>query len=307
MQAIQVRFKSLGECSIADITALWNTGFEQYVNDMTRTEFQMAVRMGRHHIHPEMSVAAFAGDTPAGFVMVGWRDIGGRKLAWNGGTGVAVPFRGRGLSKQLLAEAIRRVRARGAERLSLEARTDNTRAVAAYRSQGFVVADRLLDMSRTDGFVDMPFRRERDAGYYCVRGEPGRAGGLPFYDSSRSSWTTEWFNLDGGQSLIAFDSSGAPAGYALYQEEAGGASRKTVVRICHCEANPERQDGRDVIRYMLAELMKPCVAGITRRAHYVRASNADLVEALREAGFEQTQEEYLMHLVFESSAGRGAT
>lgn len=296
MQETAVTFKSLNECSIADITALWNTGFEQYVHDMSRTEFQISVRLGRHHIHPLLSVAAFVGNTPAGFVMIGWREVEGRKLAWNGGTGVAPAFRGQGLSKRLLAEAIRRVKAHGADRLTLEARTDNTRAVAAYRSQGFAIVDRLLDMRCAGGFASVPFRTESDGGYFSVRGLPALAGGLPFYDNARSSWTTEWFSLDGGQSLIAYDRTGAAAGYALFQEECEGHPRHTAIRLCHCEAEPGRKDGRAVVRYMLAELMKPCVAGIVRKAHYVRASNAELIEALREAGFEQTQEEYLMEL-----------
>jgi GNAT superfamily N-acetyltransferase len=277
---------------------LWNKGFEQYVNDMTRTEFQMAVRMGKLHIHPEMSVAAYAGDTPAGFVMIGWRDVGGRKLAWNGGTGVAVPFRGCGLSKLLLAEAIRRAKNHGAERLSLEARTDNDRAVVAYRSQGFVIADRLLDLRCSGGFSEMPFRREKEEGYFCVRGTPELAGGLPFYNGRLSSWTTEWFSLDGGRSLIAYDRTGTAAGYSLYQEEFGPGNRLSSIRLCHCEADPGRVDGGDVIRYMLAEIMKPCVDRLSRKAHYVRASNKELMEALREAGFELTQEEYLMELAF---------
>jgi ribosomal protein S18 acetylase RimI-like enzyme len=298
LRGTEIRLRSLSECSIADITALWNKGFEQYVNDMSRTEFQMAVRMGKLHIHPEMSVAAYAGDTPAGFVMIGWRDVGGRKLAWNGGTGVAVAFRGCGLSKLLLAEAIRRAKTSGAERLSLEARTDNDRAVAAYRSQGFVVADRLLDLRRTGGFSEMPFRREKEGGYSSVRGTPELAGGLSFYNSRLSSWTTELFSLDGGRSLIVYDSKGTAAGYSLYQEEFDSANRLSSIRLCHCEADPGRGDGRDVIRYMLAEIMKPCVERLSRKAHYVRASNRELMEALREAGFEQTQEEYLMELAF---------
>lgn len=298
MRETEVRLRSLSECSIAEITALWNKGFEQYVKDMSRTDFQMTVRLGKLHIHPEMSVAAFAGDTPAGFVMIGWRDVGGRKLAWNGGTGIAVPFRGRGLSKLLLSEAIRRAKKHGAERLSLEARTDNDRAVAAYRSQGFVVADRLLDLRRTGGFSEMPFRRDKEEGYFCVRGTPEPAGGLAFYNGRLSSWTTEWFSLDGGRSLIAYDRTGTAAGYSLYQEEFGPGNRLSSIRLCHCEADPGREDGGDVIRYMLAEIMKPCVERLSRAAHYVRASNKELMETLREAGFEQTQEEYLMELAF---------
>lgn len=298
MQDMQSQLINLGQCSIADITLLWNTGFEQYVNDMTRTVFQTSVRMGRHHIHPELSVAAYVNGTPAGFVMIGWKEVNGQKLAWNGGTGVNPAFRGRGLSKALLAEAIRNVREHGASSLSLETRTDNDRAIAAYRRSGFEIVDKLLVLRRSGAFHDIPFRREANAAFVAIRGMPELVGQLPFYCRQATSWTTQWFCQDAGQALIAYDRQGRAAGYALFQEEFANAAHQSAVRLYHCEADPARDDASEVIRYMLAEIMQPCAAGMTRIAHYVRASNRELIGALQQAGFEQTYEEYLMTLAF---------
>lgn len=47
----------------------------------------------------ENSLAIYVDGEPAGFVMNGVRDVDGKKLAWNGGTGIAPVFRG-----QVLAE-----------------------------------------------------------------------------------------------------------------------------------------------------------------------------------------------------------
>lgn len=289
-------FRSLNECSIRDMTALWNAGFEHYVSNMSRTPFQMAMRLGRYHIHPELSVAAYIDGEPAGFVMIGWREIGGKKLAWNGGTGVASAFRGRGLSKPLLSEAVRRVRAAGADRLSLEVRTDNDRAIAAYRSQGFVAVDRVVHWSCKD-FERTPFQHKLEEGLALLCDVPSRVAHLPFYNSERCSWTTEWFNLESAQSMLAIDRFGKVVAYALFQEEqspTNGAAN--TIRLFHCEADPGHANRSGLIRAMLAELWKPCALGVARRVQYARASNAELTEALEEAGFVRTQEEYLMHL-----------
>lgn len=289
-------FKPLNDCSIKEMTDLWNAGFEHYVSNMSRTPFQMSVRLGKFYIHPDLSVAAYIGGAPVGFVMIGWREIGGKKLAWNGGTGVASAFRGRGLSKLLLAEAVRRVRAAGADRLSLEVRTDNDRAIAAYRSQGFVAVDRVVNWSCKD-FERTPFLHKLEDKITLLYDVPSRVAQLPFYNSERCSWTTEWFNLESAQSLMAIDRFGKVVAYALFQEDHSSPNEAAnTIRLFHCEADPDQPNRSGLIRALLAELWKPCTLGIGRRVKYARASNSELTEALVEAGFAQTLEEYLMHL-----------
>ena len=50
---------------------------------------------------------------------------------------VAPAFAGKSVGRALLSEALRVARLRGAERLRLEVRTDNTRALSLYSSAGF--------------------------------------------------------------------------------------------------------------------------------------------------------------------------
>lgn len=295
----QEQMKSMAECSVNVLTELWNRGFQQDYSDTKHTPAQQLQRMGRYRIDPGLSVVAYIGEEPAGFVWIGWREAHGRKLAWNGGTGVIPAFRGRGLSKRMLAEAIRRVGEAGAESLSLEAMTNNEPAVRAYRSCGFVTLDRLHVLQHKGGaFNHASFARERSFAYMTVRGKPELVGRLPFYNDKTTSWTCQWFSLEESQSLVVYDSGGNAAGYATFREDCADDGRQSSVELYHCEADPSREDGRELIRFMLAEVMKPSVQTLTRRARYIRASNPFVLEALTEAGFQQMKEEYLMVLTF---------
>ncbi|RED89263.1 hypothetical protein [Cohnella phaseoli] len=79
---------------------------------------------------------------------------------------------------------------------------------------------------------------------------------------------------------------------------------EAVRALPHCEANPAREDGRDVVRFMLGEVYGPYDAPIERMPHYLRSTNEAAMEALAEAGFEKVFEEYLMVLGFGAQSGR---
>ncbi len=49
----------------------------------------------------ELSIIAFQDEQPVGIALSGLRTIDGKKVAWNGGTGVAVPLRSQGVDGNL--------------------------------------------------------------------------------------------------------------------------------------------------------------------------------------------------------------
>jgi ribosomal protein S18 acetylase RimI-like enzyme len=76
--------------------------------------------------------------------VVAWAQIergGGTSVAHRGdlGMGVLPPYRGCGLGKRMLTECIDAAHARGIDRVELEVRTDNRRALELYRGSGFAV------------------------------------------------------------------------------------------------------------------------------------------------------------------------
>lgn len=291
----QVEFRKICECTLDQITELWNVGFRQYFSDMTRTVEQMTAMLGNGSIQPQLSVAAYIDGEPAGFVLIGLKNVHGVKTAWNGGTGINPAFRGRGLSKLLLAEAIRGLREAGVDIVTLEARTDNTQAVAAYRSVGFEIMNQLPILQRTGAFDLLPFRRKSAYEYLHHYGMPEDVSGLPFY-LHHTAWNTQWFNARGSRSLLVYDRSGCASGYALFSKSTSMSGDLTGITITHCEADPAREDHEDVVRFMLGRVFGPFDAAVPRTAHYIRSTNETAVRALTEAGFKLNFEEHLMML-----------
>jgi ribosomal protein S18 acetylase RimI-like enzyme len=290
-----LEIRSLGECSINELTEQWNLGFSQYFRDMTITPTAMIAKLGRWNIHPELSVAGYIDGVPAGFVLVGLQTIRGRKLAWDGGTGVNPAFRGMGLSKALMQEAVLRVRAEGAESLALETRVENEKAIRAYLSSGFTIVDTMHVMRLEGDCEGMPFRSAGDnVSFNAVPARPEAVGRLPFYQESGNSWTTQWFNAACDQALIAFDAVSRPAGYAIYRKEYDATGRLRSIQLGHCEADPARADAPAVIAFLLGEVMEPLTTGVNRRVQYMRERNVHAIAALKEAGFLTHVAEHLM-------------
>lgn len=295
----KLEIRSLGDCTIREMTEQWNTGFQQYLgSSMSMSIVQMSSRIGRLNIHPELSVAAFIEGVPAGFVMIGIADVGGRKMAWNGGTGVNPEFRGLSLSKRLLQEAIRRTKEAGAHSLSLETRVENDRAIRSYSGCGFQSKDKLHVMRKEGAFTSIPFLRERGVDYRAIPAAPYRVGKLSYYPLLKNSWTTEWFATESSEAIIALDVMGQPAGYAIYKKGFSGDGKLERVQLTQCEADPQRVDGRNVVRFLLDEVFAPQAGPISRNVHYLRESNVEVLDALREAEFQHIYTEHLMVLDF---------
>src|SRR5437588_3373288 len=75
--------------------------------------------------------------------VVGWCDIvrnprEGFRHVGRLGMGLLAGYRGRGLGRQLVAQAVRAARQAGLERVELEVFASNERAIALYRALGFV-------------------------------------------------------------------------------------------------------------------------------------------------------------------------
>ena len=98
--------------------------------------------------------------------VVAWAQIergGGTSVAHRGdlGMGVLPSYRGSGLGKRMLNECIAAARARGIDRIELEVRTDNRRALELYRDSGFAVESIVKKAMKIDGTYHDTFRMSR--------------------------------------------------------------------------------------------------------------------------------------------------
>lgn len=108
------------------------------------------------HVRQSDGVALVAVD---GGRVVGWLDIArgpfeGLTHYGRLGMGLAPDWRGRGLGRRLLTQALDAAFAKGFERIELEVFASNTQAVGLYRSVGFIEEGRRRCARKLDGSCD---------------------------------------------------------------------------------------------------------------------------------------------------------
>ncbi|MBP1988544.1 GNAT family N-acetyltransferase [Paenibacillus eucommiae] len=293
MERPQVQIKSLSECTFNETLELWNNGFQGYYSDMTQSMPGIISHLGNASIHPGLSVAAFVEGKPAGFVLTGIKEVNGIKTAWNGGTGVSPEFRGMGIAKALMKEMVHKLREEGAHIATLEVVSKNVGAIAAYESGGFESVDGLTGMRHEGAFAEVPFRRKSSTPYSYHTGKPNEVSGLSFY-RDKAAWMTQWFNWNGGESILVYDSKGEAAAYVLLRRSYNDDGSVSSITISHCEANPQREDADEVVRFALARAFEPFNLSFVRATDNLSLSSTFAVEALVEAGFTQVYEQKLM-------------
>ncbi|WJH33480.1 GNAT family N-acetyltransferase [Paenibacillus sp. CC-CFT747] len=295
MEHPTITFKPLRQCTFDQAAELWNSGFRHYFSDMTHSVDVLARQIGLHRIQPTLSVTAFAEDEPAGFVFIATFETGGRKLAWNGGTGVNPRFRGMGLAKRLMEAATHGVRNAGFDAFLLEVVAKNASAISAYEHVGFRAVDDLIGMKRVGAFEVIPFATTNRPMYESRKGLPIEASYLPFY-RLRTAWGSQWFSLADGESLLVLDERGEPAAYALYSKHYDKDGKLSSISLKQCEPAPGREDAESAVRFALSEVFGPLDLPVTRIVDNLSGTSEHAIAALREAGFAPIFEQKLMWL-----------
>ncbi|WP_158289456.1 GNAT family N-acetyltransferase [Paenibacillus flagellatus] len=296
-----IRLCRLEDCTFRQAVELWNAGFSGYYSDMTTTVEKFAVRLGRESIRPDLSVAAFAGDEPAGFVLVALKEAGGVKIAWNGGTGVSPACRGRGLAKRLMREAVEAMKRGGAELAYLEVVQQNAGAVAVYESVGFRIVDGLIGAKRTGPVGRYPQADDENGGkegYTLSVVKPRELTRLPFFRFD-AAWSGQWFNRAEDDGIVVSGVDGKPLAYALVRraQDEDGALR--AVTLYHCAADPALGDRRTgPLHAALEAAFGPAEADCARATDNLSMSDPAVVEWLKAAGFETAYTQYLMKAAF---------
>lgn len=289
---MDITFQSLERCTLGEITALWNEGFSEYLNDMSYTEERMAARLKRYRIDLSLSVAVYLDGQPAGFVQIGVQQAHGVKTAWNAGTGIHPACRGKGVGKELLQEAIRRLKGADVHSFSLETRVENKPAIALYQRVGFESVNR-LSLFENRGVIS-PFPLS-DRVYTSAPMAPEALRELPFY-LRNSRWIDQWFHMREDQTLVVCDAAGDRVGYALFDRERDEQGNLKAIHLKHCEVKPGCPDPEGIVSYLLQRVFAPYDEAILRTAYYVPSSNDILIAMLLESGFSRLFEEHLMLL-----------
>jgi GNAT superfamily N-acetyltransferase len=131
----QIDFTSTSTFSLDTLGEIFTRSFEGYFYPGTTSGAMLATRARIEQLDLLRSLVMRVDGEPAGIAMLALRG----ERAWCGGFGVAAPFRGRGLSHQLVAAMLASAREAGADACSLEVLTRNERAIKTYLRAGFAI------------------------------------------------------------------------------------------------------------------------------------------------------------------------
>ncbi|MBK3497084.1 GNAT family N-acetyltransferase [Viridibacillus sp. YIM B01967] len=150
---MDISYKLLSSLSFQEAHELFNRGFEGYLLPMNLPFDTFISRFGNEGLSPSISIVAYDGVEPVGFVLQGIREVDGQKISWNGGTGIVPEYRGKKLGLSLMKEAEKVLLDSNVSIATLEALSENRPAISLYEKCGYKVVDDLLFLS-ADGILD---------------------------------------------------------------------------------------------------------------------------------------------------------
>lgn len=282
-----ITIKKLQECSINDVVHAWNIGFEGYLVPIKMTAETFLNRMIFEGLSPNLSIVAYYDSTPIGIVLNGIRDINGTKVAWNGGTGIAPDYRGKGLGKQIVEKSLEIYRENKVEIATLEAIFENHTAIHLYKKLGYEVRDHVGHFSTGGTFSR---KNHRSVDFQVVRGLPCEATYLPFYKAN-TTWQTQWKSIVNGESIILKDLDGKPIAYALFKRLWNDHGDLKAINLYQLEASPE-QNQEIVLSFLLNEVFQH-FDGPKNIINY-SLSNKMAVHSFQQYGFEEKVKQVYM-------------
>jgi len=290
-----MEIRRLSACSFDDAVKIWNEGFQGYFVDLTMSMDDYLSRIHREGLSPELSLVAFREGRPAGFLLNGIRQDAGRRVAWNGGTGVSPEFRSRGVAKALMKATLELYNEHGVDVATLEAISNNEQAISLYRQFGYEIVDRLIFLQQEGSLPQNSFLCASSLSYIAAQFAPDTVGKLEFYDDL-APWQAHWRSLarNHGEALIVSEVNGAPVGYALFKKRADEQGRTSEIRLYQCVAKPGA-DAEAVIGCALKKLYAPLELELRRSTYNFSDANDVVRMMLMEAGFAPTIEQ--MHMM----------
>ncbi len=277
-----IKLRRMSECSFETALDAWNRGFQGYAVDLTQTLDQLLSRITSDELSLERSFIAFDGDNTVGFLMNAFREISGRKFAWNGGTGVVPEWRGKGVGRVLMDATLKLYEAERVDLALLEALSTNHPAIALYKKCGYEIEEELTLLRLDNSSVNFTV-----SGNYSVEQvDLPAVGKLEFY-RELAPWQCQWQSVSRaqGEACVVYDKGRSPVAYALYKRQfdvQGGVSKFALYQ---CEVILERDDAKDIAAHALRRVFDTAPGQVLRSTHDFRKTNHVVVELLIDAGF----------------------
>ncbi|MGM7701852.1 GNAT family N-acetyltransferase [Pseudalkalibacillus sp. Hm43] len=279
----------MSNCRLTDVLDAWNHGFKGYFTDMTMTMDRFLQRMVHEGFSADDSIIAFVDGVPAGVVLNGFREIDGKMIGYNGGTGVAPEFRRSGVGKKMMEEVFRIYEEKRADFATLEAIRDNEAAIRLYESLGYEIHDH-VEFLQQQGVIEET-RSTIQEGWQFERTAPEMVRHFPFYDVN-GPWQTQWQSVHNGRALIVSDASGE-IGYALYRTlyDEHGTVSTIVLHQFGMKKDVEAPD--TLMNAILKEVLQPEL-DCKRLVINLSSEKKEQYEAIKRFGFSTMIEQVCM-------------
>ena len=277
-----IEIKRMHTCSFQTALDVWNKGFQGYFVDMTISLDVFMKRLSSEGISLEHSLIAFHEGAPVGFLLNGFRTVGDKKIAWNGGTGVVPNMRGKGVGRVLVGAALELYQAESVNVATLEAICGNKSAIALYTNNGYQVIDELTNLTGADS---PPVFMKSQSAYNVQRVHPSVVSTLSFY-YERAAWQTQWQSLVStcGEAIVVYLADGSTVAYALFKKNFDALGKVRAVALCQCEVDPKHHDREAIIDRALDHVF-PASDTYQRSTYNFRKSNDLVIQKLLNAGF----------------------
>lgn len=278
---MNITFKRLTECTSEEMISAWNRGFEGYFVQMEMTVELFFNRLVNEGLSLRHSLAAFDKEEPVAILVNGFRTIDGKKTAWNGGTGVSVPYRGKGVSRLLMEETLKIYEEEGVEVATLEAIKENERAIRLYEKFGYQITDSLVFMSGTP-----EINKNKAIQTKSIR--PEQLPTLNFYKEN-PPWQCQWQSVKSGEAQIYYDQNQNPLGYSLFKRVWNQEGKLEKVFLYQLELFEEINELQGVFAAIVDQASDP-VTFTTVNA----SVSKPVTQYLLENGFTKTTEQVQM-------------
>lgn len=126
---------TLDTISTTAILKVFNHSFSDYLIPFHLELEQLETKLKTENINLSYSVGAFVNDDLVGFILHGYDP--NQQAVYNGGTGVIPEFRGDGLTKQMYAFILPKLREQGIKQFVLEVISNNIPAIKSYETIGY--------------------------------------------------------------------------------------------------------------------------------------------------------------------------
>ncbi|MFD1206124.1 GNAT family N-acetyltransferase [Sporosarcina contaminans] len=277
---MNISFKLMSSISFEEAHALFNRGFEGYLVPMNLSLDTFVGRFGNDGLSSALSVVAYDGTDPIGFVLQGIREVDGQKISWNGGTGIIPEYRGRRLGYSLMEEAEKRILERNVSVATLESLSENKAAISLYENCGYQVEDELLFLRANGRIVSqLP---ELD-GYEMVRIPAAQTIGSDLFPSI-VPWQTDANNTPklGGEAVLIIKNGEVEAACLIRKNCTFGNETESITLF-----QVKENGNEDALNKLLSYALE-YDQSINRTTYNFLKGNGRAISSLRASGFENT-------------------